>query len=386
MANRSSEKAVTARRGGNASGEVLSRRVLNRALLARQMLLWRERLPAAEAIERLVGMQAQIPHAPYVGLWSRLEGFHPDELACLINERRAVRIALMRSTIHLVTARDCLALRPVIQPPLDRDLFRNTTYGPLIAGIDMPALIASGRALLDERPRTPKELGALLQAQWPDRDATALAYALRNQVPLVQVPPRGIWGKSGQTRYATAESWLGQPLASDPAPDAVILRYLAAFGPASIADAQTWSGVPGLRAAFERLRPQLRVFRDELGAEMFDLPDAPRPDPDTPAPVRFLPEYDNALFSHADRTRIIADEHRKFINENRLGIRTVLVDGFARGMWKITRERGSAMLTVEPFLPLAGEERDAVAEEGVRLLAFTAPDAITHGVRFAPIT
>lgn len=385
MATRSSAKSVSVRRSGSASSEVLSRHALNRALLARQMLLRRVELPAAEVIERLVGMQAQIPNAPYVGLWSRLEDFHPDELVRLINERRAVRIALMRSTIHLVTARDCLALRQVIQPPLDRDLFRNSTYGPLIAGIDMPALIAAGRALLDERPRTPKELGALLHAQWPDRDATALAYAMRNQVALIQVPPRGVWGKSGQTRYATAESWLGQPLADDPTPDAAILRYLGAFGPASVADAQTWSGVAGLRAAFERLRPQLRGFRDERGTELFDLPDAPRPDADTPAPVRFLPEYDNALFSHADRTRIIADEHRRFINENRLGIRTVLIDGFAHGMWKITGERGTATLTVEPFVPLAAEERDAVAEEGVHLLTFAAPDAGARDVRFAQI-
>lgn len=371
--------------GTRSSDEVLSWRALNRALLARQMLLRRERLSAAEAIEQLVGMQAQIPKAPYVGLWSRLEGFRPDELARLINERRAVRIALMRSTIHLVTARDCLALRPVIQPPLDRDLFRNSTYGPLIAGIDMPALIAAGRALLDERPRTPKELGALLHERFPDRDATALAYAMRNQVALVQVPPRGVWGKSGQTRYTTAEAWLGQPLAHDPTPDAMILRYLGAFGPASVADAQTWSGVPGLRAAFERLRPQLRVFRDERGTELFDLPDAPRPDADTPVPVRFLPEYDNALFSHANRTRIIADEHRRYINENRLGIRTMLVDGFARGMWKVTRERATATLTIEPFVPLSAAEHDAVIEEGTRLLAFAAPDAGARDVRFAPV-
>ncbi len=190
----------------SSAGDVLGRRALNRALLARQMLLQRGVLPVPETIEHLVGMQAQVPHAPYVGLWTRLDGFRPDDLVRLIAERRAVRIALMRSTIHLVTARDCLTLRPVVQPALDRDLYRNSTHGPRIAGIAMPTLLAAGRALLDEQPRSPTELGALLHRQWPDRDPASLAYAIRNEAPLVQVPPRGIWGMGGQTRCTTAEA------------------------------------------------------------------------------------------------------------------------------------------------------------------------------------
>ncbi len=365
---------------------VLSRRALNRALLARQMLLQRATLSADEAIERLVGMQAQVPNAPYAGLWTRLEGFCAGELARLIAERQAVRIALLRSTIHLVTVRDCLTLRPVVQPALDRDLYRNSVHGPRIEGLDVRALMAAGRALLDERPRTPRELGALLSRQWPERDPSSLVYALRNLTPLVQVPPRGLWGVGGQTRYATAEAWLGQPLAADATPDEMILRYLAAFGPASVADVQAWSGLRGLRAAVERLRPQLRTFRDERGRELFDLPDAPRPDPEAPAPPRFLPEFDNALLSHADRTRIISDEHRKTIfTGNSLNSSTVLVDGFVRGTWRIVAQGGAAMLRIALFEPLAGQDRDAVAAEGARLLAFAAADARAYDVQFVSI-
>ncbi len=372
---------------------VLSSRALNRALLARQLLLQRARLPAADALEHLVGMQAQIPHTPYVGLWTRLEGFHPDELAGLIAERRAVRLALMRATIHLVTARDCLALRPVAQPALDRDLYRNGTHGPRIAGMDMPALLAAGRALLDERLLTTAELGERLHAQWPDRAAASLAYALRTLAPLVQTPPRGLWGMSGQTRYATAEAWLGRPLASDPSPEDMILRYLAAFGPAAVGDMRTWSGLTGLRAVVERLRPRLRAFRDERGRELFDLPDAPRPDPDTPAPPRFLPAFDNTLLSYADRTRIIAEEYRpRVFTVNGLIRGTVLVDGFVRGAWRTERERGTqgtrgtrgtATLVVAPFAPLSEEERAAVAAEGEQLVRFIEDDATAFRVRFA---
>src|SRR5258708_5949278 len=196
--------------------EVLSSRALNRALLERQLLLRRAPLAAAATIERLVGMQAQVPNSPYVGLWTRLEGFQPGELAALIEGRQAVRIALMRSTIHLVTAGDCLALRPLLRPVLERSLTSGHTWGRHLVGLDLAQLVAAARALLDERPLTTAELGRLLHERFPDRDATSLAYATRDLVPLVQVPPRGVWGSSGQTRLAAAETWLGRPLAPDP--------------------------------------------------------------------------------------------------------------------------------------------------------------------------
>ena len=364
--------------------DTLGLRALNRALLERQMLLRRRKLPAEEAIEHLVGMQAQAPKPPYVGLWTRLEGFRPGELARLIEERRAVRIALMRNTVHLVSARDCLALRSLLQPVIDRGLYASRADRAGLEGVDLEALVAAGRALLEERPRTAKELGGLLKERWPERDAASLARAIRHLVPLVQVPPRGVWGKSGQAAHATAEAWLDRPLDDAPSLDEMVLRYLGAFGPATVKDVQTWSGLTRLSEVVERLRPRLRVFRDEHGKELFDLPDALRPDPNTPSPPRFLPEFDNLILSHADRTRVIADDYRKGIaSKNGMVPAAVLVDGFVRGTWRTERTRGKATLVIEPFESLPKEDRDALSEEGERLVRFTGEGAEEFEVRFA---
>ncbi len=362
---------------------ILTLRELNRATLARQMLLRRRKLPTIEAIEHLVGMQAQAPNPPYIGLWTRLEGFHPDELARLILDRRAVRIALMRNTVHLVTARDCLALRPLMQPVFDRSLYASRANREGIEGVDVEALVAAGRVLLEERPRTAKELGVLLKERWPERDAASLARAVRHVAPLVQVPPRGIWGKSGQTTHTTAEAWLDQHLDPDPSLDEMVVRYLGAFGPATVKDVQTWSGLTRLGEVTERLRPRLHAFRDEQGKELFDLPDAPRPDPDTPVPPRFLPEFDNLILSYADRTRIIANDHRKVIaSKNGMVPATVLVDGFVRGVWKIEKSQGVATLVIEPFETLSKRDRAALTEEGERLVRFVEDGAKIHDIRF----
>ena len=373
-----------------ASPEVLSLRALNRALLERQMLLRRRKLDALDAVEHLVGMQAQVPNTPYIGLWTRLEGFLPAELAQLISDRRAVRIALMRSTIHLVSARDCLRLRSLLQPVLVRGT--NGTFGRRLAGINLEELAAAGRAVFEDQPKSPisipiqktlSELGAHLAKRWPGRDPEALAHAIRTLVPLVQVPPRGLWGIGGRALHTTAESWLNQPLAVDPLPDEMILRYLAAFGPATVRDMQAWCGLTGLGEVAERLRPRLRTFRDERSRVLFDLPDAPRPDPDTPAPVRFLPEFDNVLLAHADRTRIVPGEHRNrmFLSGGLLQ-GTVLLDGFFSARWKITRQRDAARLIIQTFARLPKAERTALTEEGARLLAFAVGDATTHKIEF----
>jgi hypothetical protein len=369
-------------RGREGAHDVLGPRELNRATLERQLLLRRRKLSAVEAIEHLVGMQAQAPAPPYVGLWTRLEDFHPDDLKRLILERRAVRIALMRNTVHLVSARDCLAMRPLMQPVFDRTLYSTRANRANLEGVDIEALVAAGRALLEERPRTAKELGKLLQEQWPEHDPASLARAIRHLVPLVQVPPRGLWGKSGPAAHTTAEAWLGRPLDPASSLEETILRYLGAFGPATVKDVQTWSGLTRLGEVIERVRPRLRIFRDERGKELFDVPDAPMPDPDTQAPPRFLPEFDNLILSHADRTRVIAEEYRKAIaSKNGMVPASVLVDGFVRGTWKTERSRGKATLEVKPFEPLAKEDRDALAEEGERLIRFTG--AGSYEIRFA---
>jgi len=339
--------------------------------------------PIAEAIEHLVGMQAQNPFDPYYGLWTRLERFIPDELGAMIGGRQAVRLTLMRGTVHLVTARDCLAIRPVVQPVLDR-MLRQTAYGRDTATIDAATLVAAGRAIVEQQPRTLAQLGLLLQEQWPQVDARSLAYAVYYRTPLVQVPPRGVWGAGGRATCTTAEAWLGRPLDSESAPDTMVMRYLAAFGPATAADVRTWSGLTGVATVIARLRPRLCTLHDAQGRELFDLPDAPRPDADTPAPPRFLPQYDNVLLGHADRGRIIRAEHRKRLaTVNGVGPGTVLVDGFVRASWRMSRGADVTTLRIEPLEPLSAEERDALADEGARLLTFAAPEARHRTVQIA---
>jgi hypothetical protein len=332
-------------------------------------------MPAGDALEHLVGMQAQLPNAPYVGLWSRLEGFGHGELSTLVAERGAVRVSLMRATIHLVTARDCVALRPVLQPALERDVYPNSTFGgPRLAGLDMDAVLAAGRELVAERPLTNAQLREALAPRWPDRDPAALAYAIRNLLPMVHVPPRGIWQRSGPIALTTVEAWLGRPVGDDATPDSMLLRYLAAYGPSSVADAQAWSRLTGLRDAFARLRPRLVVFRDERGRELFDLPDAPRPDPETPAPPRFLPEYDNVLLSHADRSRFVDERGPEIRRLGGVGHGAVLHEGLLAGVWKVRHDRGSGEATLAVTLPRRPPRRAAAAieAEGRRYLRFAA--------------
>jgi hypothetical protein len=373
------------------SSDVLSERALNRALLARQHLLTRA-LPTdggragqvVRLLEHLVGLQAQAPFSPYYGLWSRLDGFRPADLAELITGRRVVRIALMRGTIHLVSAPDCLLLRPLLQPVLGQGLAR--TFGSQLAGLDLAALAAAGRALVEEKPRTFSELGQALSSRWPAHPPAALAQGVRALVPLVQVPPRAVWGTGGRALHTSAEAWLGRPLPDAPSAGHLIERYLAAFGPASVQDMQAWSGLTRLREIAEQLRPRLRAFRDSRGTELFDLPDAPRPFPDTEAPVRLVAEFDNLTLSHADRTRIVSDASRKRLySRNGIVPGTVLVDGFVAGAWRITQARDSATLIVEPFRPLAPADREAVEREGQRLLSFAAADADERDIRIAAL-
>jgi hypothetical protein len=370
------------------SRDVLGRRALNRATLERQLLLARAGMPVLEAVERLVGLQAQEPLNPYTGLWSRLERFRPDELAEALLQRQVVRTVLMRATIHLVTADDCLLLRPLVQPVLDQELARHRDYGHALVGVDLEPVLAHAGAVLAERPRTGRELRAALAERFPDEDAAALAYACRNLLTLVQVPPRGLWGRTAQVTSTTVESWLGRPLTVRPSIDDVVLRYIGAFGPATVADVAAWSRLTGLRAVVERLQPRLRTLRDERGRELVDLPDAPRPDPDTPAPPRFLPEYDNVLLSHADRSRFVEERYAGRVRAAFVGRAhgAVLLDGFVRGSWRLDRDAGGrATLEVTHVGPLAKRAAGSLEAEGRRLLRFAAADADTHDVRFVAV-
>ena len=360
---------------------LLTRRALNRALLDRQLLLRRTRMTPLAAVERLVAMQSQIPQAPHYGLWSRLEGFRTETLDTLLTTRRAVRGAMMRCTLHLASARDYLALRPLLDAQMLRQAFSNGSKS--VADIDPAALRAAARAALAGGPLTAVQLGEHLQPLWPKHDTTALARAIPFLEPLVQVPPRGLWRGAGQATLAAAADWLGEAIEPAATAEALVLRYLAGHGPASVADAQAWSGLTRLSAAFEALRPRLKTFTDEHGVELFDLPRAPRPDADTPAPVRFLPELDCALLAHADRARILDDGHRKAIyTKNGILPPTLLIDGFVAGTWKLEVVREQATLTLSPFAKLNKPDTRALEEEGAQLLAFAAADCSAHAIRF----
>ena len=370
--------------------DVLGTRELNRALLARQLLLG----PLAprdvtETVEHLVGLQAQAPFPPYYGLWSRIAGFRPGDLAALISDRNVVRIALMRGTIHLVSARDCLPLRRLVQPVIDRT-FR-TNHGKRLPGVDLTALAAAGRELVESEPMTFGQLGDALAKRWPDSPPADLAQGVRALVPLVQVPPRAVWGRSGQSLHTSAEAWLGRSADGEPGLaglaglPGLVTRYLAAFGPATVRDVQAWSGLTGLGAVLTALRPELVTFRSESGAELFDLPDAPRPPGDVHAPVRLVAEFDNLVLSHADRTRIVSEDNRnRLYSANGIFPGSVLVDGFVAGVWRLATARGTATLTVEVWDDAGRADLGALEGEAERLLAFAAPGDV-HDIRFAPV-
>jgi hypothetical protein len=354
----------------------LSRRALNRATLDRQLLLRRHPLPARQAVRHLAGLQAQAPLAPHVGLWTRLSGFTPDDLSALLTERKVVRAPIMRATVHAVDAADFVAFRPLFSSLMAAGLRAN--YGRNLTGVDPGELAAAASDLLAERPLTRPQLAKALSARWPDADPMSLAYAVTYLVPVVQVPPRGLWGKSAQATWTTAASWLSDPgeTAAASAVEELVLRYLAAFGPATVADAQIWSGLTRLREVTDRL--DLRTYRGPDGAELLDLPAVTLPEADTPAPPRFLPEYDNLLLSHADRRRVNPDNRQVPLPPGNGATQgTLLVDGLWAAAWQITPEA----LTISPFRPLTPAEESAITEEAASLLAFTASNTPQKDIR-----
>jgi Winged helix DNA-binding domain len=337
-------------------------------------------------------MQSQAPLAPYVGLWTRLAGFRPAHLENLLTERAVVRAHVMRNTVHLTDARDFIAFRPLFQPLIDRAL--RGSSGRRLAGVDLAAVTLIASALLAEHPLTRVQIAAELAPHWPDHEPASLAYAATHLLPLVQVPPRGLWSQTGPATFFLASAWLGAPDGPpDPgvAVEQLVLRYLAAYGPASVADVQAWSGLSRLREVTERLSDRLRPLAGPDGARLFDLPDAPAPDPDVPAPPRFLPEYDNLLLSFADRSRVIPHGRPVPLPPGHgASAGTLLVDGQGQANWKINRAepkggQRQAALRVQPFVRLGPADRTAIEAEGAALLAFAAAEADVRHVQFAPV-
>lgn len=361
--------------------EVLTRRALNRALLARQALLCRQDASALEVIERLVGIQAQQARPPFVGLWSRIRGFRREDLRTLLEGGEVVRATLMRATLHLMSRRDYFSFRPALQPMLSgaaQSILRDR-----MQRFDLDAVLAEGKRLFAERPRTFNEVRAGLIAAFPDADERAMGYAVRLHLPLILTPEEHEWSYRADGNFGLIDGWPQEPATTASAEHALVLRYLAAFGPASVADVQAWSAMRGLAPVLEQLRPQLHVFRDERKRELFDLPDAPRPSEDLEVPARYVADFDNLVLSHADRTRVIADTHRPVVvTKNGLVLPTILVDGFVAGTWKTTATRKLATLTISPFGALRQRSRDELAADAEGLLRFVHPEVAGVDLRF----
>lgn len=363
---------------------VLSPRELGRATLARQLLLERHSLPVGEAIARLAGMQAQEPAPPQIGLWTRLADHRAERLLDAIEDRSVVRATMMRGTLHLMTATDYLGLRSALDAVIADGMVRYLS--PRLAGVDVARLVEDARAIFAERDAlSAAALRDELAARHPDADVRALAAVVRTGLPLVRVPDGGRWGFTPKAPFTDAQRWLGRAPSKRADRPELVRRYLGAFGPASVRDAEAWLGGGALGPVFERLRAELARFEDGRGRELFDLPDAPRPGANAPAPVRLLPEFDSLVLAHADRTRVIADEHRKALITKNLRVRaTVLVDGTMAGFWKLDRARGAATVTIEPLVKLRAADRKALCAEAERLAAFAEPQAKEHGVRITP--
>jgi hypothetical protein len=346
-------------------------RALNRATLARQLLLERAPVDVTQAVDRLGGLQAQEAKPPFLALWTRLAGFRREQLRGALHERSVLRATAMRATLHLIGAAGYPALRATLQPVLTGAM---AAIRGRDQGLELDAVVRVARALVEQQPRTFNELRALLVDAFPGVNERALGYAVRMNLPLAMVPSDDRWSFPSDARFALAP--IGEPDLQ-----ALVRRHLAAFGPATAADIQTWSGLSGLAGVLAEM--DLATFQHGRRT-LYDLPDAPRPAADVPAPVRLLPEFDSLILAHKDRTRVVADEHRKLLTTKNLRVKaTFLVDGFVAGTWTIARKRDAATLTLAPFGQLL---KPAVAEltaEAEELLRFAEPDAAKRQVEIS---
>ncbi|MFF2217372.1 winged helix DNA-binding domain-containing protein [Streptomyces antibioticus] len=384
---------------------VLTQRDLNRATLARPFLLEREDCTVLDAVSHLAGLQAQAPQEPFTGLWSRVGAFTPTELDSLVTGRQVVRTHLMRRTVHLVTATDVLAWRARHDAMLRQRVL--STYRSEPAGIDLDELSTAGLAVMaDDQPRTTGELVGALRDRWPTPPSRVLGELLvAALIPMAQLPPRGRWKKTAGVRNLFLSTWLHQPVPQppadpgDPIGQQLVLRYLTAYGPATTADIRAWSGLAGLPAAVKALRGDLLTYRDERGRLLLDLPDAPRPHADTPAPVRFLPAFDNAILGYQDRSRIIDDPH---LGISVAGQRAALVDGRVAAAWTTSDRRLTISPPAHPHPARRARTGDRGPEPGhlhgpahrhdpnrrIRLTRSTLPAGVPqpNAARFSPLT
>ena len=361
---------------------MLSLRELNRTTLARQFLLERVDLSAVKGVERLVGLQAQLARPPYVGLWTRLTDFARDDLASQIEHKRIVKATFLRATLHLITADDYLKFRATLQPVLTSALAAIVKERG--ASVDVSKLVDAVREFMRDQPRSFAEITTLLTGLVPDGDPGAMRYAVRTHLPMVQVPIPTGWSYPGNPQFTPARAWLGTAVpASEHLPE-LVKRYLAAFGPATVKDMETWSYLTDLQPVFDTLRPDLVVYRTDQRPriELFDLPDAHIADNALPAPVRFLPEFDNLLLAHQDRARVMPKAYRSKVYLPGLRVAaTVLIDGFVAATWTTERVKQTARLDISPFEPVSKQSRAQLTEEGEHLVRFAEPDATSFEVR-----
>ena len=333
----------------------LSARALNRTLLLRQHLLVRSTASAHDLVSQLVGLQAQDVLPPYLSLAARIEDFDPRDLSDRLESRECVRLLTLRGTIHVLTEEDALALRPWVQPMLDRSAARAADG---TAAIPVDALAAGVSHLLRDGPVAVPTLGRGLADRHPGVPAAALSNAARARLPLVQVPPRGLWAQSGGVVYERVETWLGQPLSMPDTPE-LVRRYLRAFGPATAADLTAWSGVTGLGPVIKAM-PDLVEHTGPDGSRLLDVPDAPVADEDTPAPVRLLGKYDNLWLAHSARDRVTPPESRKrWMGPNGGRGNTIFVNGVLAGLWQLQDGR----IQTELFTTVSTQERRQLRDE-----------------------
>jgi len=359
------------------SRPVLTRAELNRAALSRQLLLDRGSGRVVDVVHSIGGLNAQTAKDPYLALHCRLGGFTREELTSELESGQVVRSCLHRATQHLVTAADFAWLHPTIAPVLAR-AWRGV-WRKRVDGVDIDALLRDARDVLADRVMTRPVLGRELAASRPGADATALGWTVQYLLPTIHPAPAGVWGASGAVAVRLADHLAG----TTPEPTFLVRQYLAAFGPATTSDMRVWCGVPGLRETVATMRDELVEFRDESGRTLYDLPGAPRPAADTPAPVRLLAGFDNLLLAYNDRTRVMTDEIRARVCVGDLIDQVLLVDGYVAGTWRLHAQDG--LLTIQPFIPLADDDAEAARAEGARLLAF-ATEPPGGDVRIEPPT